>query len=746
MLVSNVANAADKNVRSTGGTGYYTTIAAAVATCNDGDRIVLYSNINEPNTVVITKDITITSNNTTVRTVSPASTGGNFENEENRCLIRIDPGADVTLTGSVTFNGTNGSYTPNLSVFRVKADPISYSNRKIGTLTINSQYVTITGGHGALMANSAGEYLTSSPLHNSGGGIWINGGNVTLINGTISGNTANLGAGIYITSNCGLFNMTGGKITNNTAKYLYNGNKIIYLPLGGGIACFSGYNGEAFSQGIVEIDISGGEISYNKIEQVVSGAKYDNSVKNEYSNGGAIYTYLANIRITGGAIINNENVANLISDGSDKSQANGGAISINGGNLLIDGQNPSSSTITISGNKSSRGGFLNLSHACTATIQNVTISNSEANKCGGAVFIGNDSDGNPTFTFNNVIFSGNKNTSGGGGAIWINGSEEASTISNCTFTNNTATNKGGAIYVSENAQPKFHLSNITTSGNVANDWVWLNGGNVLYVGSNSKENGTLYPVVYISGDFNCAEENEIYLDGKTYLVKEGDFTINGGTPDAKIDIVVDHRYIDFGKETEKIQFWYVFSGRDILASKNAGSRVVEADNDKLNVKIRQPYLEEYGFYLRAVYNADGFSSAGGITTTTKDVIELQGLGMIRITRSGLNAGESAIYNITKQGSSTPLYTVQVTGTEANPTPTNEVIYVLPGSYTVTENGWDWAYSKGTNPQTKNVTNIGTEDNKAVPWTVYEFTGNENNDAVKPHDESQSTKSAGKASE
>lgn len=746
------------------GTNYYRfqTIYAAVNntqsgwTLADGDRIVLNGNTNEPNTVVITKDITITSNNTTVRTVSPARTGGNYETlndsgTDNRCLFRIDPGADVILDGSVTFSGTytgmGTTRTPNISVFRVKDNPSTWSARNKASLTINSANVTITGGHGALMVEHNGTGDATKSQFNAGGGIWIDGGNVILNAGKITGNSANYGGAIFMSSNNGTFTMNGGYISDNTAIYKYDGNTTSFLATGAGICCYAG------TKNTTDISITGGEISGNKLEPIKNGAVYHDK---KYANGGAMYCYNAKVSITGGSIINNETLAvnQAWYDGNESKFTNGGGIGAYGGTLTI--SPATGKTITLSGNKSDRGGFLYISHDCVANISNVTIANNTSTSNAGAVFTERsaaDTPKDPTFNFKNVTFDNNKTEYGGGGAFWVYGCDEASIIQDCTFTNNYARWSGGAIYVENTLQPRFHIKNLTTSGNRSqNEWVWNEdwyktwdkdgkggGGNVLNI--DDEIWGGKYPTVYISGTFNVAEDHAVYLSGQTYLTKEGTFSVTGSK--SKLDVVVDNHYSEFPEAV--VDHWHVFSGRDVLATKNDASQAVTAaDLDLLHVEIRNPYLEEYGFYLRPVYNASGFDNKG-ITTSKKNVIELQGLGMIRITRSGLKAGESAIYNITKQGNTEVLYTVQVTGEESNPTPTNEVIYVVPDNYTVTENGWDWAYNKGTNPQTKTVTNIASTDKK-IPWTVYAFTGDEKAGAVKPHDESQATKGAGKPTE
>ncbi|MCL2883396.1 MAG: Ig-like domain-containing protein, partial [Coriobacteriia bacterium] len=110
----------------------------------------------------------------------------------NSTLV-IPSGSDITLVGSHKLVLADGA------TIRVDAG---------ATLTIDGPTVA----HQAVTASSGIATLGSGAL---GSGVTVEaGGTLDLLDGTVSDNNADLGAGVY---NQGTFNMTGGRITKNTA-------------------------------------------------------------------------------------------------------------------------------------------------------------------------------------------------------------------------------------------------------------------------------------------------------------------------------------------------------------------------------------------------------------------------------------------------------------------------------------------------------------------------------------------------
>lgn len=143
--------------------------------------------------------------------------------------IKVSGGARLSLNGSGTLTGTGGSV-----VTVTGAGSTLKLNHDGGNLTI-------TGGTGTRV-NSPGRYENLS-AHNhhytAGGGILVqvdankNGGALLdMRGGTVTGNTANAGGGIFIDRTCS-FLMDGGAVTGNTAKQ-YEGGGIFVAGNGDG--------------------------------------------------------------------------------------------------------------------------------------------------------------------------------------------------------------------------------------------------------------------------------------------------------------------------------------------------------------------------------------------------------------------------------------------------------------------------------------------------------------------------------
>jgi hypothetical protein len=134
--------------------------------------------------------------------------------------------------------------------------------------------------------------------------------------------------------------------------------------------------------------------------------------------------------------------------------ANSSSLNDSGGGMYNDSGSPTLNNITFSGNAASAGGGMCNSNYSSPALNNVTFSGNAASGGGGMY---NSNYSSPTLT--NVTFSGNSAT-GGGGMDSGNGSP---TLNNVTFTGNTAY-LGGGIYTFRGSPS---LNNVTFSGNTA---------------------------------------------------------------------------------------------------------------------------------------------------------------------------------------------------------------------------------------------------------------------------------------
>ena len=120
--------------------------------------------------------------------------------------------------------------------------------------------------------NGTGKVTCASYRTGSGSGVQVNSGTFNLYGGTITGNKATKGGGVYVTGTGSKFNMYGGTITDNTAT---NG--------GGGVY------------------VSGGTFTMNGNASVTS-----NEATDQYNGtGGGVYVVDGTFTMNGGTITKN---------------------------------------------------------------------------------------------------------------------------------------------------------------------------------------------------------------------------------------------------------------------------------------------------------------------------------------------------------------------------------------------------------------------------------------------------------
>lgn len=168
------------------------------------------------------------------------------------CFYRNDGPHTITVDGE--WNGTlsfgtwnQGDYTVNIvGSGTINANGIGSAITVDEGVTVILNGPTVTGGVGTDFTN-----IDMEPRGNHtfkvGGGVYVRGGNFELQNGTITGNTAQRGGGIFV-NNGASFKMTGGSVTNNQT-------------IDGGRAKYAGEGGGIFVYGTATI--SGGSITYN---------------------------------------------------------------------------------------------------------------------------------------------------------------------------------------------------------------------------------------------------------------------------------------------------------------------------------------------------------------------------------------------------------------------------------------------------------------------------------------------------
>ncbi|MEZ4870007.1 MAG: DUF4347 domain-containing protein [Caldilineaceae bacterium] len=319
----------------------YTTLQAAVDAANPGDTIkVIAAILDEPETrdgltqlALITKSVTIE---------------GGYALD----FSAVDPNTPTTLD----------------AVGLGRALVIS------GTIPVTLTNLILTGGNATVAGGDP-----------NGGGLLIQGSDVTLVNTQITGNIAEAGGGVHIgsTLTCGV----GCSIDNNTATD------------GGGIFV----NSTGATSALI---LSGGQIANNSASDHGGGIYVDDV--------GAVYTQTAGL-VTG-------NDAGLDGGGI---YVNDGAAALSGGSLEYNQ----------AGNS---GGGLAASSAAQLTLANTDFLTNTAGSDGGGLYVDGD------VTVQGGLFQGNDAFFGGGLAA-----TSSATVSGTQFINNYAVDLGGGIVTFE---------------------------------------------------------------------------------------------------------------------------------------------------------------------------------------------------------------------------------------------------------------------------------------------------------
>ena len=114
-------------------------------------------------------------------------------------------------TGSTLSTGNGGGVNQSGGEVNISAGTITGNSARDGggVFAGGTNHFTMTGG-----------YISHNVATNNGGGIFQGGWNVNITAGTITNNSAQRGGGVYVAqTGIGAFAMTGGSIVNNTATY-----------------------------------------------------------------------------------------------------------------------------------------------------------------------------------------------------------------------------------------------------------------------------------------------------------------------------------------------------------------------------------------------------------------------------------------------------------------------------------------------------------------------------------------------
>ena len=411
------------------------------------------------------------------------------------------------------------------------------------TYTNNTAYVYLTGnatlsGHLTVDGKTLYLCLSGKTLASNGTAkIQVkNGGRLVLCDcqggGTFKGATQSVwgGACIYLyTSTLDMYGgkLTGGKVTGGGGggAIALDDRNCTFNMYGGEISGNDGrnYGGAVFQNFAAnKPNATGGNFN------MYGGVIKNNSAK----NGGAFFsTTGGTINMTGGTISGNTATQN-------NNDAGGGAIYMRGnGTINISG------SAEITGNSSSLdGGAILMGWGTINISDSAKINNNTANRWGGAICLRQDSNQSTTLNMRGGEISGNRatkeggavhvldkqcqfylydgtitgNTSGDGGAIYLNQEPSWLIMQGGEISGNTATGNGGGVYI-------YRTGSVCQlySGKIENNKASGNGGGIYINPSNSGQlrvgNKPLVQNNTVSG-----KANNVYLpSGKTLTIEIG---------------------------------------------------------------------------------------------------------------------------------------------------------------------------------------------------------------------------------
>jgi len=259
-------------------------------------------------------------------------------------------------------------------------------------------------GGGSLVSIYGGSFTLNEGAivrNNAGNGVYVSGGVFSMTGGTISGNTASYGGGVSVSS--GTFTMSGGSISGNT------------VLSGGGVYVSSGTF--TMSGGIISDNTGSGVYVSSGTFTISGGSISDNTGNGVYVSGGVF-------SMTGGTI-----------SGNTASYGGGGGVSVSSGTFTMSGG-------SISGNTVMSGGGVYVSSG-TFTMSGGSISGNTSSYYGGGVFISSG-----TFTMSGGSISGNTSSYYGGGVYVSSGTFALGGTS--VITGNTANGIANNVFLSEN--------------------------------------------------------------------------------------------------------------------------------------------------------------------------------------------------------------------------------------------------------------------------------------------------------
>ena len=417
--------------------------------------------------IVLDSDISANSNGDTTLLVPEGTTvtldlngfvldGSGIRTNQNACSV-------ITVKGKLTIE--DSQYT------KERVSGISYEDP-----TDNSSII-INGG---IIKGGSGTSLTDKKV---GGGVYVNGGELTINGGSIACNIIDednkngYGGGVYVDE--------GGKLTINGGSIVGNVSDI----RGGGVCVCDG-----------TVVMNGGTITGNRNRHYNKPFKIVGDGGGVYMDGSSDNTTL--FTMNGGTIGRN-------------AAEHGGGVYVKKGSFNMEG-----GTIEYNKAKEGHGGGVHLAVSGTFNMKNeAKITGNIAGGSGGGVHVGTGehTEDEPSFTMNGGKIAGNSSQSedegNGGGAVSLAGAKTVFEMKGGTIGGddqedaNRAKSYGGGVFMRDQA---FF---IMTGGRIIGNNTGCNGGGVCVGISEDATKGkfTISGNVSIAGNENNGNPDDVFL-------------------------------------------------------------------------------------------------------------------------------------------------------------------------------------------------------------------------------------------
>ena len=430
-----------------------------------------------------------------------ASSTGSFNDLMNKG-VAIHVGVNATL--QMTASEIKGNYAYNGDYGSV---------RGVGLYLVgdSDNYITDSTISGNIAGRAYQASVEDGYRHSAGGGIYIEGGKLTLTDTAVDENRAIYGGGIYVkqdSADTEMLTIVRGSISNNI------GQGMRHTGTGGGGGIFATYTYIRITDTIIDKNYSrgsgGGIYAWKYCNVEISGTAsslLQITGNRAYTHGGGIDSYHNSTL--------NLNYVEMTENKSDYNGIGGAIISYDFSELIVDNCLIKNNSAPAEG-----GGIATFNNTDKATITNTTISGNHSGLHGGGMYLRGIS------TVTDVVVEDNSAVQLGGGMMLY----ELCTIENVLVQNNKADRNGGGIHYSEGSAYGF-----TRRMWLANSSILNNEATGLYSASTTTDKGRGGGLANWAGGTSVALENVVFTGNKA--VHGGGIANNGVLRTRNVDIV-----------------------------------------------------------------------------------------------------------------------------------------------------------------------------------------------------------------